>query len=177
MDSQGHIPVGREAIDWTFHDLTVSVGDENDLLTVGALPSALGAIEREKLRYGLNRLIDAYDHIIVDGLHSVIHGLLPAETMRILHVLRPEQFHNGGLPPVPAGEEASHATLLHTPALLLNGYAEEPLPHALEEALQEGHIQLIGKIPRYDTPQDCSRHMPLDFQNGLLRLNIPLSPG
>jgi energy-coupling factor transporter ATP-binding protein EcfA2 len=174
---EGHVPGGREAIDWTFHDLTVSVGEENDLLAVGNLPDDLGTIEREKLRYGLNRLMEAYDHIIIDGLHPIIHGVLPPESVRILHVLRPEQFSNGCLPPLTTGEQATQATIVHTPTLLLNGYGEEPLPSILEDALYEGHIQLIGKIPRYATPQDCNRNMPLDFHNGLLRLNIPLSPG
>lgn len=174
---EGHVPGGREAIDWTFHDLTVSVGEENDLLAVGDLPNDLGALERNKLRYGLNRLMEAYDHIIIDGLHPVIHSLLPLETVRILHVLRPEQFNNGCLPPLTNGEEASQTPIVHTPTLLLNGYGEEPLPALLEDALHEGHVQLIGKIPRYATFQDCNRQMPLDFQNGLLRLNIPLSPG
>lgn len=167
---QRQAPGTREAVDWTFSDLTLSVGEDSDLLSVGALSDNLEPAEREKLRYGLNRLMAPYDYGIVDGLHPVIHALLPEETLRILHVLTPEQFPDCSL-----GEEGV-AGGLHTPALLLNQYGGEPLPEALEEALLQGRVQLIGKIPRYATPEDCLSRMPIDFHNGLLRLNIPLSP-
>jgi hypothetical protein len=172
-------PGAREALDWTFSDLTISVGEDSDLLCVGNLDHALEPGEREKLGYGLSRLMAPYDYVIVDGLHPVIHALLPEETLRILHILTPEQFP-GWTPATPDdtiadGEDT--AASLHTPALLLNQYGGETLPDTLEEALLQERIQLIGKIPRYSTPEDCMRRMPADFHNGLLRLNIPLSPG
>jgi energy-coupling factor transporter ATP-binding protein EcfA2 len=176
---QRQAPGAREALDWTFNDLTISVGEESDLLCVGDLGSDLEAGEREKLGYGLSRLMAPYDYMIVDGLHPVIHALLPDETLRILHILTPEQFPDW---PSTASDDANAAgedtaASLHTPALLLNQYGGEALPDALEEALLQERVQLIGKIPRYPTPEDCMRRMPVDFHNGLLRLNIPLSPG
>jgi hypothetical protein len=154
----------REAIDWAFTDLTVPAGEENDLLTVGALDAEIGPVEREKLRYGLNRLIAHYDYVVIDGLHPVIHALLPEESTHTLTLLTPSHLAQW-LPP---------ETATQTPALLLNRYNQEPYTPVLEEALHQGRVQLIGKLPRYATSEDCIRQMPDDFRNCLLRMNIPL---
>jgi cellulose biosynthesis protein BcsQ len=164
-----YLASGREAIDWTFSDLTVEVGEESDVLTVGPLLENLDGVELDKLRYGLNRLMDAYDYVVVDGLHPIILSLLPAEALRTLSVLTPEQFATWQ----PPSEDGTH---LHTPYLLLNNYNGEIYPQALEAALSNQRIQLIGKLPRYSTPRECAHQMPIDFQNGLMRLNIPLFP-
>jgi hypothetical protein len=45
----------------------------------------------------------------------------------------------------------------------------------LEEALLRNQVGLIGKLPRYPSPEACIRQLPDDFRNCLLRLNIPLN--
>jgi cellulose biosynthesis protein BcsQ len=157
----------REATDWAFNDLTVNVGEENDLLTVGALDATLGVSERERLRYGLTRLADAYDYVIIDGYHPLLHQLLPDENMRILMILTPGQLTSWALPGT--GESVA------TPSLILNQYSDEPLPDDLEAALTQGNARLVGKLPRYATSEACQKQLPDDFRNCLLRLNIPVN--
>lgn len=157
----------REAIDWAFHDLAVAVGEENELITVGSLPDDIDIVPREKLRYGLNRLADTYDYVIIDGHHPLLRQLLPDEQFRTLEILTPAAFPDWT--PHPEGE------LLHTPALILNRYSEEPLPRVLDDAITAHQLRLIGKLPAYPTVEDCIRKLPDDFRNCLLKLDIPLN--
>jgi hypothetical protein len=82
-------------------------------------------------------------------------------------VLTPAQM-NRWMPP--DAEET-----LRTPAVILNQYGGEPFSHSLEEAITSGQVQLIGKLPRYASPEECIRKLSDDFRNCLLRLNIPLN--
>src|SRR5262245_16533787 len=59
----------REAIDWAFNDLTVSTGEEGEILTAGDLPHTLEPALQEPLQYGLLRLVKAYEYLIIDGFH------------------------------------------------------------------------------------------------------------
>lgn len=156
----------REAIDWVFSDLTVSVGDENDLLAVGHLNGGMPAADREKLQYGLNRLIDGYDYVIVDGRHPLLRALLPPEQLHTLAVVTPDDFAQWRAP--------GQAGQIHTPAMVLNRYNKEPLPQSMEEALTHREVQLVGRLPQYASPDECARQLSEDFQNCLLKLNIPL---
>jgi hypothetical protein len=157
----------REAIDWVFHDLTVPAGEENELMTVGVLPEEVGLAEREKLRYGLNRLIENYHYVVVDGHHPLLRRLLPDEYIRTIEIVTPDAFAQW-LPP-------KLEDTLHTPAMILNQYSGEPLPALLDAAITQQQMQLIGKLPRYATQEDCIRKLPDDFHNCLLRLNLPLN--
>lgn len=156
----------KEAIDWAFHDLTVSVGDENELMTLGKLNEEIGIAAQEKLRYGLNRLIENYDYVVIDGYYPLLQLLLPDEGVRILDVVTPEDFIQW---------QPVIKDVLHTPALLLNRYSEESLPSSMEEALTNREVQLIGKLPHYTNPDDCIHKLPEDFKNCLLKLNIPFN--
>jgi hypothetical protein len=158
----------REAVDWVFHDLAITVGDEQELITVGNLPEQLDAAELTPLKYGLTRLIENYDYIILDGHHPVLHTLLPEETLQLLDIVTPEDFPHWHL--------TNGRELIRTPALILNRYSNEPLPANLETALSEQRIQLIGKLPRYQAFNEQFRLFSDAFGNCLLRLNIPLSP-
>jgi cellulose biosynthesis protein BcsQ len=158
----------REAVDWVFHDLAITVGDEQELITVGNLPEHLDAAELPPLKYGLTRLIENYDYIILDGHHLVLHTLLPEEALQLLDIVTPEDF--------PHWQLSRDRDLIRTPALILNRYSNEPLPANLEMALNEHRIQLIGKLPRYQTFHEQSQLFASAFGNCLLRLNIPLSP-
>ncbi len=166
---QPEAPTGkaaREAIDWAFHDMLVPVGENLDLITVGNLQDTLGSAERDKLRYGLTRLMASYDYGVIDGQHPLLHPLLPEDSLRMVIVLAPEQMARWRVPEPGAA----------TPYLILNRYGNEAFPPHLEEALLHNQVQLIGKLPRYDSPEDCLRRMPDLFQDCLLRLNIPLNP-
>ncbi|WP_373533009.1 hypothetical protein [Vampirovibrio sp.] len=158
----------REAVDWVFHDLAITVGDEQELITVGNLPEQLDASALTPLKYGLTRLIENYDYVILDGHHSVLHTLLPEETLQLLDIVTPDDFSDWHL--------TNGREFVRTPALILNRYDNEPLPATLESALSEQRIQLIGKLPRYQTSDELFRQFANAFGNCLLRLNIPLSP-
>jgi cellulose biosynthesis protein BcsQ len=159
----------REAIDWAFHDLAMPVGEENEIIAVGDLPEVLSDTAMEKLRYGLSRLIENYAYVVIDGHQPLLRKLLPDEHLRTLILVTPEQFTSWQAP--------NEAETLHTPALILNRYSQEPLPAALEEALSQHQVRLVGKLPRYATPEDCVQKLPDDFKNCLLRLDIPLNLG
>lgn len=158
----------KEAVDWVFHDLAIPVGDEQELLTVGNLPENLQAFELERLKYGLTRLIENYDYVVLDGHHPILHALLPEETLQLLEIVTPDDFSDWH---IPNGRE-----FIHTPALILNRYHSEDLPSSLEDALSAQKVQLIGKLPDYPTAEDRIRQFSDAFSNCLLRLNIPLSP-
>lgn len=159
----------REAIDWAFHDLTVAVSDEADLLTVGNLPETLNPADEERLRYGLSRLVIAYDYVIIDGFHPLLHRWLPEENVHTLLVLTTADWSTWQLPNAP------DASIVRTPSVILNQYGGEPFPAALDAMLLDGQATLIGKLPRYATADECIRKLPDDFKNCLLRMNIPLN--
>ncbi len=159
----------REAVDWAFHDLAVPVGEDNELISVGDLPQTLPDSAMAKLRYGLNRLIENYKYIIIDGHHTLIRQCLPVEHLRSLILLTPDELADWQPP--------HEAETLHTPALILNRYDREPLPTALEAALVQHQVRLVGKLPRYASPAECAQKLPDDFKNCLLRLDIPLNLG
>jgi hypothetical protein len=164
---RSNLPAGREAIDWTFSDLTVPVGEESDLLVVGDLPATLDVRDHEKLTYGLRRLINGYKAVIIDGEHPLLLSLLPKEVVHMLSVVTPAQFLQWQLSQL-QGE--------YTPALVLNAYTGEPLPEALEAALQGEQLRLIAKIPRYANDSEREQKMSQHFESALLRLNIPMFP-
>jgi len=159
----------REGIDWAFHDLTVGVGEENELITVGNLPTALSEMDLQKIRYGLSRLIENYQYVVIDGYQPLLRQLLPDENLRTLILLTPEQFGTWELP--------QDNEPLHTPILILNRYNQEPLPVSMEEALEQHQVQLLGKLPTYATREAFAEKLPEDFKNCLLRLDIPLNLG
>jgi hypothetical protein len=167
FSQKGEATSSREAIDWVFHDLAVPAGEENELITVGALPDDIEPESLKKLQYGLSRLIENYAYVVIDGFHPLLHQLLPEETIRTVQVVTPEDFPNWR-PPAPE-------TSLHTPALILNRYSNEPLPTAMDNAMLNHQIRLIGKLPRYATTEDCIRKLSDDFRNCLLRLDIPFN--
>lgn len=158
----------REAVDWVFQDLTVSVGEEQELLTVGELPQALGSVALQKLQYGLTRLIKNYDYVILDGYHPILHHMLPEDTLQQLEVIIPRDFQTW--------HPRSARAFIRTPAVLLNQYNNEAFSPSLEEALREQQIQLIGKLPHYTSDEARSRLFSTAFEDCLMRLNIPLYP-
>lgn len=168
IDQSADSAASREAVDWVFHDLTIPVGEEQELLTVGHLPENLQPAELDRLKYGLTRLIENYDYVLLDGHHPVLHALLPEETLQLLELVTPDDFADWKIP--------NGRAFIHTPALILNRYNGETLPEQLDAALTAQQVQLIGKLPRYETAEDRIRQFSDAFANCLLRLNIPLSP-
>jgi len=157
----------REAIDWAFHDLTVGVGEENELLTVGNLPEEISIADKDKLRYGLNRLAKTYDYVVIDGYHPLLRQLLPEEQIRTVEIVTPQGLIDWQPP--------QEGEVLYTPALILNRYQDEILPATLDNALTQRQIRLIGKVPPYATAEDRIRRLPDDFKNCLLKLDIPMN--
>lgn len=154
----------REAIDWVFTDLTVPAGEENSLLTVGALPNDLLPAVYDQLRYGLTRLLEAYDYVIVDGFHPLIHALLPEERLHTLTVLTPSQLADWE-PPLSG---------VRTPLVVVNQAQDEAFPPHFEQVLLQGRARLIGKVTKYASAEDAIRRLSEDFQNCLLHMDIPL---
>lgn len=170
LHSQQEVTSGtKEAIDWGFHDVLVPLGEEIELLTLGALSAPLSPADQDKLHYGLSRLIANYDYVVLDGTHPALWAALPLEHVLLLYVLTPTCFPHW-TPPLDLTRSGS------TPCLILNQYGQEPLPPALADALQQGDIQLIGKIPRYETRKELVDRLSDDMQGGLFRLNIPFGP-
>ena len=167
MKTKALISGGREAIDWTFSELTVPVGDDSDLLMIGDLTTALDLRDNEKLAYGLKRLMDSYETVIIDGEHPLIMPLLPQEILHLINVVTPAHFEEWQTP------------LLQdqtTPVVILNEYDEEKLPTALEEALQQQHLRLLAKIPKYANDAERAKKMSQQLESAFLRLNIPMFP-
>lgn len=156
----------RESVDWAFHDLTVGIGEEMDLMTVGALPESIPAPALEILRYGLTRLLDTYTYVVVDGLQPVIHQCLNETYLHSVLILTPENAQNW---------QKESMSSVHTLPLILNQFGDEPLPSALDQALRAGDLQLVGKLPRYASSEARIRQLGDDFHNVLLRLNIPFN--
>lgn len=165
---RGEAMASREAIDWVFHDLVSPVGEEGDLMTLGELPGEMPPGEEEKLGYGLNRLMETYDYVVVDGFHPLLRRLLPDERLSTLEIVTPATWEAWK----PTEAENRH----HTPALILNRYRDETLPPVLDEALIRRQVQLIGKLPEYGNLAECLQNLPEQFQNCLLKLDIPLNP-
>jgi len=167
LQTKALISGGREAIDWTFSELTVPVGDDSDLLMIGDLTTALDLRDKEKLAYGLKRLMDSYETIIIDGEHPLIMPLLPREVIHLINVVTPAHFEEWQTPLL---QEQS------TPVVILNEYGEEKLPVALEEALQQQHLRLLAKIPKYANDAERGQKMSQQLESAFLRLNIPMFP-
>ncbi len=160
----------QEGVDWAFHDLVVSVGEDIDLLSLGALPEHLREPAEEKLTYGLNRLMGNYDYVVIDGFHPTLNRLIKdREPMRIIAVTTPE------------GGELDFKALapVRTPVVILNRAPEaglpEPFNSRLDRAIEQGDVRLIGRLPEYPDPDARIREMPAVFHNILLRLDLPLS--
>ena len=167
LKTKALISGGREAIDWTFSELTVPVGDDSDLLMIGDLATALDLRDKEKLAYGLKRLMDSYETIIIDGEHPLIMPLIPQDVIHLINVVTPAHFEEWQTPLL---QEQS------TPVVILNEYGEERLPVALEEALQQQHLRLLAKIPKYANDAERGQKMSQQLESAFLRLNIPMFP-
>jgi energy-coupling factor transporter ATP-binding protein EcfA2 len=152
-----------ETIDWVFHDLPVPVQDDLDLVTLGDLSVELPVLLGDSLRYGLQRLVNDYQYVIIDGYHAGLSALLPAGQLQTLVVVTPQY------PALPAYLPKSP-----TPAVILNRFQPEALQSAsLDYALAQGDVTLIGKLPDLDASGDDleSQLQPL-FRNCLLRLDF-----
>lgn len=160
----------QEGVDWAFHDLVVSVGEDIDLLSLGALPGHLPETASEKLTYGLNRLMDNYDYVVIDGFHAALDTRIKnRELMRVVAVATPERYDL----------DFEALATVRTPVVILNRAPEtslpEPLNSDLDRAIEHGEVRLIGRLPDYPDPETRIREMPAVFHNILLRLDLPLS--
>ncbi len=159
-----HFPQNREAVDWAFHDLAVHVGEEMDLLTVGMLPEYIAPDLFKPLSYGLSRFVLGYDYVLVDGFHPVIHVILPEESLRTIVLATPAQ--ESLFPP--------DFKATRTPSLILNMVPGETMSQTIDEAIESGDVNLIGRLPRYPSYEAVIKELPDAFKNCILRLNIPL---
>ncbi len=162
----------QESIDWAFSDLTLSVGDDMDLITVGQLSDSLPETEKKTIAYGLNRLMDSYDFTIIDGRHPRLYQLLRhREMIRLIWIATPQHYNFD--PSTFALFES-----FQTPALILNQIPEgEELPKAFEEslnqALEDEKLTLVGRLPLYTDPDERVRSLPGAFRDSLYRLDLP----
>jgi cellulose biosynthesis protein BcsQ len=161
----------KEAIDWAFSDLAVSVGHEIDLVTAGPLSEQLpGGIEK-MLVYGLTRFIRTYDFVLIDGAHPLIRRLMPAESLRTLIILTPEKWDSTYFN---LSEEEGKSLSLILNKLEMGGLPPE-YQADLDHAMEAGQVRLIGKFPRYETQEVLQRELPSVIRNSLLRLDLPFS--
>lgn len=165
--------LSNEAIDWQFNDLTMVVNSEIDLLTVGPMPKQLPVGIEKMVSYGLNRLIEGYDAILIDGEHPFFSRYLPTEQIKTLVVITPTRWEKRFILP----EQEPYKT----PTVIINQCDEKALSahlvgeigDALDEALDGGLIRLIGKLPQYTSQDQIHRDFPQAFHNCLLRMDLP----
>jgi energy-coupling factor transporter ATP-binding protein EcfA2 len=156
----------QESVDWSFNELPVSINETQDILAMGLLPlSPLSVMAFEKLQYGLGRLIQSYDLVVVDGQSLVLKQLFPNQEIQSIELLLPEQPSLWRLPET--------CSSLHTHAIILNqsGTQQFELPPELNAALQQGSIQLLGRLPHYEDESALQQNMPILLKQCLLRLN------
>ena len=158
-------PVNSEAVDWAFHDLTVPIGEEMELMVLGNLPERLDAEDWKRLKYGFPRFIKNYRAVIVDGRHDTLYHLIPDDALRPVWVICPQA-------PTPLEDELPFKS--HTPYVIFNQSDASPIPPDWEARFREGELRLIGKLPHYPTSEDRIRKLGDDFHNCLLRMNIPV---
>lgn len=165
----------NEAIDWAFNDMVVSIDQEIDLLPLGPLGKQYPTGIEKMLDYGLSRLIEAYDFVVVDGEHPILERHLPAEVVKPLIIITPERWDKSLLL-----KENDYA---QTPAVIVNQCGEQALSsrllgdlgETLDTALDAGQIRLIGKLPFYTSEAALEKDLPQVFYNCLLRLDLPFS--
>ncbi len=159
----------QESIDWAFSDITSSVGDDLELISVGELSDDLSETEKKTIVYGLNRLMDSYDFIIIDGRHPRLYHLLQhKEMIRLIWVATPEHYDF----------DPSVYERFQTPALILNqmpagGEVPEEFETALNKALESESLVLVGRLPFYADPDERVRQLPGVFRDCLYRLDLP----
>lgn len=160
-------PLSNEAMDSVFAQLAVSVDETTDLIPVGPLSSPLSVEGKNLLTYGLVRfLTQHYQFTVVDGFHDSIHQVLPKELLRSVVVVTPAMAV--ALPRLVVVKDAPP-----TPFVVLNRVSEGVLPKTLEEALDAGQVQLVGKIPEYEEAEIFEKYAPAAFANAMLRLDVP----
>ena len=182
-------PESLESIDWQCHDLTVPVGEEIDLLTLGPLHLLAGfsgarprSPVEKALAYGLNRLLREYDYVVIDGDQPGLTPLLSydfPDHLHLLLIMTPaalEAAANGN------GDLQLNTYLLSTqPISLITNRCDVDHPVSpagqawLDQALSSGsRLRPVGKLPQYATFEAGIRQMPNVFQNCLLKMDLPL---
>lgn len=153
-----------EAIDWMFNDLPVTIGETADLITVGPLAAQLPKVVSEHLQFGLNRFMDGYDLVFIDGHQPLIHSLLPSEIVRVVVVAQPGQS-------IP---ETWIDTEVGTPSLIMcSSEPDTPMGEALEEQVAQGNLKMVGRIPNTDDHGPMNDDLLESLKNCIFRLNIP----
>jgi molybdopterin-guanine dinucleotide biosynthesis protein len=160
-------PQNTEALDWSFHDLILHVRGELDLVILGSLPTELPQAVEKQLAYGLGRLLEHYDYVVIDGFHERFRQWLPEELLRTLIVLTPDNELKDTI-----NWDAIDPS--KTQPVIINRTGSGKLPEALETLIEDRNLNLVGKLPEYTTQEDRIRELPAAFHNCVLRLNLPL---
>lgn len=163
-----HQQEAQQAIDWAFHDLptTVSFGSTHDvdLITVGLLTEQLPDKILSIVRYGLTRLFDTHDFVVIDGYHKILHGCLDPELLNLITVCHPNET-------APLPEKLNwHGT----PNLILSQFGSHELSETLSAAIEAQDLRLIGKIPAFDSNDSMHAELPSLFDDCLMRLDLPV---
>ena len=173
-DFQNDLSLSQEQVDWAFSELIETAGPQIDRLNVGILPTALASGAEKMLAYGLNRLFDHYDYVLIDGRHSRLYKLIKhKELVRLIMLASPSTFNLN----LDAFET------FQTPSLIINhchpnsadASLESEFETQINEAISNGDYRLIGRLPFCDSPADEKQVTLAErFQDCLLRLNLPL---
>ncbi|MEB3286494.1 MAG: hypothetical protein VKJ04_03215 [Vampirovibrionales bacterium] len=174
---KGNGPIQRQeaqqAIDWEFSNLplTIALDGETDvdLLTVGLLTEHLPKPILDILRYGFTRFLNTYDYVVVDGYHPLIHPMLLAVSEApILNTL--VISHPSGKDILPTNFQN-----VKTPALVITQFRGEPFSQALQAAIEQQEVKLVGKMPVFAIEDVLSPSLVTQFYDCLRFIDMPLT--
>ena len=181
----------QEAIDWEVRNGLVSVSDEWDLFILGPVaepddthPELFSTkhpdfkIARKAFYYGVSRLVQEYDLVMIDGVHPALSGFMShSEDWHHLPVhFCSWMVLNAAHPDLQETLRALHTAPDDLSGLLLNQCGEASKIHEemLEEVIAGTEIRLVGRVPKVDLNRSQDRQRLCHcLKDALLRLDLP----
>jgi molybdopterin-guanine dinucleotide biosynthesis protein len=169
--------LSNEAIEWRLQDLMETINPKVDLLRVGAFPAEVSTGIEKMLLYGLKRLIQHYDVLLLDGDSPFLRNRLLASLsvpFQSLILCTMTQWDASYFHPEKLNIPSPNWIANQCPPEVIQGRITGVLGEALDEALDDGRIRLIAKIPLFSNPkEELQTQLPSLIQNALLKIDLP----
>jgi molybdopterin-guanine dinucleotide biosynthesis protein len=169
--------LSNEAIEWRLQDLMETINPKVDLLRVGQFPAEVPTGIEKMLLYGLKRLIQHYDVLLVDGDSYFLRNRLLSSLsvpFQSLILCTMTQWDERYLHPEKLNIPSANWIANQCPLDVIQGRITGVLGEALDEALDDGRIRLIAKIPMFYQPEEeIQTQLPSLIQNALLKIDLP----